>query len=139
MGSCSVSTSGDTGLSRERIRSVGTAESWMMEQYDQGWSYSDKMVCGACVGEDSLRSGVEADSSGDEVCSFCGGSPAAPLDSLLGLFMGGLRRLYDKADNHLFWEDDFTPRYDSWDLVQDYSLETAYWRRSATRYTTSLG
>jgi hypothetical protein len=36
------------------------------------------------------------------------------------LFMGGVRRQYDKAIDNLYLDDDFTPRYDSWDLVYQY-------------------
>lgn len=99
---------------------VGFAKRVMMEQDEQGWSYSDDWVCAACVDEEALRAGIEADSSPDETCTFCRKSPAAPLNTLLALFVAGLCRQYTKAIDKLYWDDDVTSTYDSWDLVDDY-------------------
>lgn len=100
---------------------MGMAKQAMDAQSEQGWSYSDGHVCGGCVGDHALRAAIAAQEAADQQCSFCGRPPAAPLDTLLGPFVAGVRRLYDYARDELYWDGSEGgyqgDTLDSWDLV----------------------
>lgn len=103
---------------------MGMAKRWMEEQDAQGWSFTDGFVCSRCVDEPVLRSTLLAQETAEQECSFCGTSPAAPLDALLGPFVKGVRRLYDRAADELPW-DGREGGYqgdtiDTWDLVGEF-------------------
>jgi hypothetical protein len=103
---------------------VGMAKRWMEEQDAQGWSFTDSFVCWRCVDEPVLRGTLLAQETPEQECSFCGISPAAPLGALLGPFVKGLRRRYDRAGDELPW-DGREGGYqgdtiDTWDLVGEF-------------------
>lgn len=71
----------------------------MMRQHEQGWRFTDKLVCTNCVDDDALKAVIVADEDTDHTCDFCGHSPAAPLDTLLEAFVKGLKNEYRDADD----------------------------------------
>jgi hypothetical protein len=99
---------------------------WMMARDEQGWSCDDEHVCEKCVNDYALAEAIRADQDPDESCDFCGRSPAAPLSTLLALFVSGLRREYGNPDNEgVFWdrrEGGYQAEtIDSWDLIERYA------------------
>jgi hypothetical protein len=101
------------------------AKRMMMEQDEQGWSYTDKFVCTACVDDYALEDAIVSVESTDETCSFCARSPAASLDVLMDVFVAGLRNEYNDADAEFVpyetkeggYQFFAGPGLDSWDLV----------------------
>ena len=46
------------------------AKAKMMEEEDQGWSYTDKFVCIACVDDYALEEAIRADETAESVCAI---------------------------------------------------------------------
>lgn len=102
---------------------MGGAKNQMMQEDAQGWAFTDDFVCGRCVDEPALETIVRDGSESERRCSFCEGSPAAPLDVLLGAFFGGLRNEYEHADDGVPYEGGYrwNPIWDTWDLIDEFA------------------
>lgn len=75
---------------------MGMTKRMMMQFEEQGWSYSDAVVCPRCLDEPVLKQALHhaADTSLGP-CTFCGRlRDAAPLDVVLELVVDGLRTEY---------------------------------------------
>lgn len=88
---------------------------------EQGWSETDRFVCKACLDEPVLEAAIEAEADPAEECSFCGNVPASSLDVVMDLFVQGVRHLYDRTIDVLYWDDDFTPRITTGELVWEFA------------------
>jgi hypothetical protein len=105
---------------------MGFAKAMMMDQWEQGWSFTSQHVCAGCVDDPALRSALEAASDAEEVCDFCGAEPAAALDVLLDHFVRGLRIEYGDAGNEGVYYDGREGGYqwhrtwDTPDLIDDF-------------------
>lgn len=96
----------------------------LLAQQEQGWSFSDKYVCGSCVEDEHLRQAVQDALDSDYVCDFCEASPAAPLDALLEPFFEGIRTEYATADDEgaYFERELATSRHwDGWEVVDQFA------------------
>jgi hypothetical protein len=85
---------------------MGMAKRMMMQAEEQGWSYSDAVVCSQCLDEPILKQSVHhaADTSVGP-CTFCGLlRPAASLDVVLELVVDGLRTEYDDPINVAYYD-----------------------------------
>ncbi|GGQ70226.1 HEPN-associated N-terminal domain-containing protein [Couchioplanes azureus] len=106
---------------------MGVAKAKMMEEEEQGWSYTDKFVCTACVDDYALEGAIRADETAGDVCDFCDRSPAAPLDSMLETFVDGLRNEYEDAAEGVSYDSSedgwqwWGPIWNTYDLVSDHS------------------
>lgn len=106
---------------------MGMAKRAWMEQQEQGWSYSDKSVCTGCLDDYALESAVGSAADYEEVCSFCGGTPTAPLDVLMESFVLGLWKEHEDADDGVTYDSReggyqfLGGHWDSYDLVQEYA------------------
>lgn len=97
-----------------------------MEAQERGWDGSDELVCSGCVDDYGLQAAIDDASDAEQVCSFCGATPAAEIDALTGAFVDGLWRehedavegvSYDSAEGgYIFLGDN----WDTWDLVEHY-------------------
>jgi hypothetical protein len=107
-----------------RVRYVGLAKKIMMQEDEQGWSFTDGWVCGKCVDDYALAAAIDADLVDGQHCDSCHSSPAAPLDTLLEAFALGVRTEFDLAEEVLFWdgrEGGFQgPTLDKWELVEEF-------------------
>jgi hypothetical protein len=104
---------------------VGFVKNQLIQESDQGWSFSDQHVCAGCVNDYALQAAVRAAEDADEVCDFCGSSPAAELDVLLDAFVNGLRTDYGDADDEGVYYESAEGGYqwstmDTWDLVGEF-------------------
>lgn len=106
---------------------MGLAKEAMMAQQEQGWSYSDKWVCVACVDDYALKAAIHVDTEIAESCDFCGTQGAAPLDSVLAVFVAGLHNEYEDALGAVYhdgreggWQW-WGSKWDTYDLVWDYA------------------
>lgn len=78
---------------------MGFAKAQMMQQWEDGWSSTGQHVCSGCVDDDALRASLDAATDADEACDFCEATPAADMDVLLDLFVGGLKAEYAHPDD----------------------------------------
>jgi hypothetical protein len=106
---------------------MGLAKDLMMQEDEQGWSFTTQHVCADCVDDDSLETVIRTHADATQACDFCSSSPAAPLDVLLEAFVNGLRLEYGDADNegvayesreggYQWWG----PMWNTWDLVGEF-------------------
>jgi hypothetical protein len=103
------------------IAHMGHAKERQIREAEQGWSESDHYVCTACLDEPVLEAAVEVEADAENECTFCENAPAASLDVVMDLFVQGVRHLYDRTIDVLYWADDFTPRIDTHDLVWEFA------------------
>jgi hypothetical protein len=101
---------------------VGRTKAILQEQDEQGWSFTDQLVCVSCVNDEAIEGAIEAAKETGSRCSFCGEAPAAPLDVLLEVFVNGLRNEYENALVGVSWDGreggfQWKPTWDTWDLV----------------------
>lgn len=85
---------------------MGMAKHMMMQAEEQGWSYSEAVVCSQCLDEPILKQAVHhaADASLGP-CTFCGRSrDAASLDVVLELVADGLRTEYTDPINVAYYD-----------------------------------
>ena len=101
---------------------MGRTKAILQEQDEQGWSFTDQLVCVSCVNDEAIEGAIEAAKETGSRCSFCGEAPAAPLDVLLEVFVNGLRNEYENALVGVSWDGreggfQWKPTWDTWDLV----------------------
>jgi len=104
---------------------MGLAKTVMMQEDAQGWSSTDKNVCSDCVHDDALESAIHADQDANETCDFCRGMPAAPLGTLLDVFVRGIHNEYGTADDECIPFDGReggyqAPTLDTYDLIAEF-------------------
>ncbi len=105
------------GFHRDRI----------IQEDEQGWSFTSQHVCSGCVNDYALQAIIVAAEDTTATCDFCGGTPAAELDVLLEAFVRGLRTEYGDADDEGVYYDGREGGYqwhrtwDTWDLVEEFS------------------
>ena len=97
-----------------------------IKEGNQGWDFTDGSVCGGCVEDDALRTILRESEDADLRCGFCSSVPAAPLDTLVGAFVKGLRNEYENALDGVGWDGreggfQWHPQWDTWELVYDFS------------------
>lgn len=104
---------------------VGFAKERMMEEDEQGWSFTTQFVCRACVDDYALETEIRAAEEAETNCDFCGEGPAASLDVLLAGFVSGLRNEYERAIDGVSWDGreggyQWGKQWDTWDLVEQF-------------------
>jgi len=105
---------------------MGFMKERMIQEDEQGWSFTSQHVCTGCVDDYALQAAVGAAEDAEATCDFCGNSPAAELDVLLEAFVNGLRTEYGNADNEGVYYDGREGGYqgavteDTWDLVGEF-------------------
>ncbi|MCY4517830.1 MAG: HEPN-associated N-terminal domain-containing protein [Acidimicrobiaceae bacterium] len=104
---------------------MGYWKNRLLEEQQQGWTSSDKLVCVECIEEPALADIVQSRVDSNSACDFCGGSPAAPLDVLVDAFVNGLRNEFELAIDSVPWEGReggflINLQWDTYDLVWDH-------------------
>ena len=97
----------DFGSSRER--STGSVvimglKDQLIEESNRDWKSTDGSVCAGCVEDEALKKTLRESGDEDLRCDFCGGVPAAPLDTLLEAFYNGLSNEYENALDGVGWD-----------------------------------
>jgi hypothetical protein len=84
----------------------------------------DRAVCLACLFDQGLRQQV-APHLTEPTCTFCGQEAegdapiAADFETLMQPVMDAIRFFYERSEESLFWSDDVTRRYTSWEVADD--------------------
>ncbi len=96
-----------------------------LEDYlERGFDGTDQAVCLACIFDEGLREQVAAQLT-EPTCTFCdreaeGNAPiAANFEALMQPVMDAIRFFYERSEESLFWDDDVTRRYTSWEVAED--------------------
>ena len=71
----------------------------LIEEWERGWKWSDKLICLRCIGDDFLRKVVARAIDDQQECSFCGEAPAAEFDEFMEAFMVGVRHSFEQVDD----------------------------------------
>jgi hypothetical protein len=106
---------------------MGSLKDQIIQEGEQGWSFTEQHVCTGCVDDYALRAAIGAAEEATATCDFCGSAPAAELNVLLEAFVKGLRTEYGDADDEGVYYDgreggyQWHPTWDTWDLVEDFS------------------
>jgi hypothetical protein len=84
---------------------MGRAKDLMMQEEEQGWSFSKHQLCSRCISEPYLKGLVKQSESFSE-CSFCHrtSAPAVPLNELLEIIGATVSEYYNRAVNEAPYE-----------------------------------
>jgi len=83
---------------------MGRAKDRMMQEEEQGWSFSDKRICSRCISDKHLKSYVTENCFDDDACSFCERSPSADLDDVLTIIGNTVADYYNRAVEEAPWD-----------------------------------
>jgi len=85
---------------------MGMTKRELMEMEEQGWSWSDAMICSECLDDPALRQAVlDADNDAASPCTFCGRAEGcASLDVVVELIAEGLAEEYTDPINEAVWD-----------------------------------
>ena len=105
---------------------MGYWKTRLLEEAQRGWASSDKSVCIEYIEDPALQSIVFADIDVASVCDFCHKPHAAPLDTLIGGFMNGIKNEFELAIDSVPWESRgsgflINLQWDTYELLWDYS------------------
>lgn len=84
---------------------MGRAKDLMMQQEEQGWSFSDHQICSRCISEAYLKAFIK-NSAAVSPCSFCGrrGNHSVPLDDVMEIIGNTVADYYNGAVNEAPYE-----------------------------------
>jgi len=97
---------------------------YLEEHEERGYEDDDRAVCLDHFLGDDLRRAVK-DHLTEPACDFCSrtsttGEPiGVPMEIVAGVVMGAIRRIYERALDVLYFDDDFTARYDTSEAVDE--------------------
>ncbi len=95
------------------------------EQQERGWKSSEQNVCRDCVDDEALAQALAQDEGPNLICDFCHRSPATPMNTLLRVFVKGMKNVYGLADNEGIFYDSREGGYqanvlDSSEIVEEF-------------------
>jgi hypothetical protein len=84
---------------------MGRAKDLMMQQEEQGWSFSDHQICSRCVSEAYLKTFIK-NSAAVSPCSFCGrrGNHSVPFYDVMEMIGNTVAEYYNRAVNEAPYE-----------------------------------
>jgi hypothetical protein len=84
---------------------MGRAKNLMMQEEEQGWSFSDHQICSRCISEPYLKAFIK-NSASVSPCSFCGrrGKHSVPLDDVMEIIGNTVADYYNRAVNEAPYE-----------------------------------
>ena len=84
---------------------MGRAKDLMMQEEEQGWSFSDHQICSRCFSEPYLKEFIK-NSPSVSPCSFCGrrGQHSVPLDDVMEIIGSTVSEYYNRAVNEAPYE-----------------------------------
>src|SRR6266481_9188775 len=127
---------------------MGYEKDRQIQEWDQGWSFTDSTVCFHFLSDPYLREFVKSGATKPE-CSFCNRTSrstpiAIDFDSLMEVIAGAIFQYYGHAENEgMGWDseehDYFGTKYDTRDLVLDVIGEPSENERVIRAIIDSLG
>ena len=83
---------------------MGWAKDRMMQEEEQGWSFSDKQICPRCISDPHLKQVVKNFATDESPCSFCGRRPSMELDGVMEIIGNTVADYYNRAVNEAPYE-----------------------------------
>jgi hypothetical protein len=78
---------------------MGWAKDRMMQEEEQGWSFSDRQICSRCISDSYLKEFIKNAATDEEPCSFCGRRPSVELDEIMEMIGNTVADYYNRAVN----------------------------------------
>jgi hypothetical protein len=78
---------------------MGRAKDLMMQQEEQGWSFTYNQICQRCISDLYLKQSVKGTATNENPCSFCGRRPSAELDEVIEIIGDTVGEYYNRAVN----------------------------------------
>jgi hypothetical protein len=104
-------------------RAMGWAKDRMMQEEEQGWSFSDHQICSRCISDPYLKQRIKSAATEEEPCSFCGRRPSVELDDVMEIIGHTVADYYNRAVNEAWYdgrEGGYQgPKYDTWEVMDD--------------------
>jgi hypothetical protein len=76
----------------------------MMQEDEQGWTFSDNQICSRCISDPYLKNFIRRSAAGDVACTFCGRRPSVPLDDVMEVIGRTIAEYYNRAVNEAPYE-----------------------------------
>jgi hypothetical protein len=83
---------------------MGRAKDQMMQEDEQGWTFTHKRVCARCMKEPYLKAFIKSSATADHPCSFCKRRPTAALDDVMEIIGHTVDEYYNRAVNEAPYE-----------------------------------
>lgn len=83
---------------------MGWAKDRMMQEEEQGWSFSDNQICPRCISDPYLKQVIKNSASDDSPCGFCGRRPSVELDEIMEIIGNTVADYYNRAVNEAPYE-----------------------------------
>ena len=96
----------------------------MIREQDQGWSFSEQLICSRCVSDPYLKQFIQ-DAASVSPCTFCRrrGPNSVPFDTLMEIIAGTIFEYYTHAVNEAGWDSReggyLGDTFDTWELIRD--------------------
>jgi hypothetical protein len=115
-----------TGLWPGSLWHMGSYKDQLIQEEEQGWSFTSQHVCSGCVNDYALQAAIGAAEEATATCDFCGSTPAAELDVLLEAFVKGIETEYEDAAEGVYYDGreggyQWHRKWETWDLVEEFS------------------
>ena len=102
---------------------MGWAKDRMMQEEEQGWSFSDHQICSRCIVDPYLKERIRNSATDEVPCSFCGRRPSVDLDDIMEIIGHTVADYYNRAVN----EAPYDGReggyqggtYETWEVLDD--------------------
>lgn len=100
---------------------MGRAKDRMMQEEEQGWSFTEKRICSRCIKEPYLKAFIKTSATDEHPCSFCKRRPSTDLDDVLEIIGNTVADYYNRAVNEAPYETAEGgyqgSTYDTWELM----------------------
>jgi len=83
---------------------MGWAKDRMMQEEEQGWSFSDNRICPRCISDPYLKQVIKNSAIDESPCSFCGRRPSVELDEVMEIIGNTVAEYYNHAVNEAPYE-----------------------------------
>jgi hypothetical protein len=83
---------------------MGRAKDLMMQEEEQGWSFSDNQICSRCISDPYLKAVIKDSAADDSPCTFCGRRPSVELDDVMEIIGNTVADYYNRAVNEAPYE-----------------------------------
>jgi hypothetical protein len=102
---------------------MGRAKDLMMQEDEQGWSFSDNQICPRCISDPYLKQFIKSSATDESPCSFCGRRPSVELDDVMEIIGNTVADYYNRAVNEAPYdgrEGGYQgPTYETFDVMDD--------------------
>src|SRR5712692_3351590 len=83
---------------------MGRAKDQMMQEEEQGWSFSDNQICSGCISDPYLKEFIKNSVTHESPCTFCGRRPSVELDDVMEIIGNTVADYYNRAVNEAPYE-----------------------------------